>query len=154
LVAAGGIADAATARAAMVAGADVVSLGTAFAASVESLAHPRYRERLIAAEAADTELTDLYDIGWAAQHRVLDTHVSEAWRAAGCPPSGSRPGEGEIVARAAAGPIVRYSMVPAVVGTAGDIDAMALYAGCGVGSVRAVEPASAIVERIAGAMTS
>jgi NAD(P)H-dependent flavin oxidoreductase YrpB (nitropropane dioxygenase family) len=150
LVAAGGIADAASARAAIGAGADVVSLGTAFAASTESLAHHRYRERLVAATAADTELTDLYDIGWAAPHRVLRTRVLEAWEAAGRPPSGGRPGEGEIVARAATGPIVRYSMVPAVGGTTGDIDAMALYAGCGVGSIVAVEDARAIVERIAG----
>jgi nitronate monooxygenase len=152
IVAAGGIADPEAARAAVAAGADAVSMGTRFAASCESLAHPRYRERLVAANGADTVLTDLFDVGWAAPHRVLRNKVYDAWEAAGSPPSGQRPGEGERVAEGPSGAIVRYAVSPAVIGLSGDIDAMAMYAGRGVGAVRAIEPVAEIVERFAHAL--
>ena len=73
LVAAGGIADVAGAADAFAAGADAVAMGTRFVASDESLAHPRYRQRLIDATGAGTVLTDLFDSGsppWKAPHRV------------------------------------------------------------------------------------
>ena len=152
IVAAGGIADPEAARAAVAAGADAVSMGTRFAASCESLAHPRYRERLMAADGADTVLTGLFDVGWAAPHRVLRNKVYDLWEATGSPPSGQRPGEGEPVAEGPAGAIVRYAVSPAVIGMSGDIDAMAMYAGLGVGAVRSIEPAAEIVERFAHAL--
>jgi NAD(P)H-dependent flavin oxidoreductase YrpB (nitropropane dioxygenase family) len=149
IVAAGGIADPDDARAAVAAGADAISMGTLFAASSESLAHPRYRERLVAANGTDTVLTDLFDVGWAAPHRVLRNKVYDEWEAAGSPPSGRRPGEGEPIAESPAGEVVRYAVNPAVIGMTGDIDAMAMYAGLGVGAIRSVEPAAEIVERFA-----
>jgi NAD(P)H-dependent flavin oxidoreductase YrpB (nitropropane dioxygenase family) len=149
IVAAGGIADSEGARAAVAAGADAVSMGTRFAASSESLAHPRYRERLTASSGADTVLTELFDVGWVAPHRVLRNEVYDLWEAAGSPPSGQRPGEGELVAEGLSGPVVRYAVSPAVIGMTGDIDAMAMYAGLGVGAVRSIEPAAEIVERFA-----
>ena len=39
-------------------------------------------------------------------------------------------------------------------GIEGDVEAMAMYAGQGVGSIDAVEPAAAIVERFAAALRS
>ena len=54
LVAAGGIADPASARAALVAGTAAVAMGTRFVASDECDAHPRYKARLLAAEGGDT----------------------------------------------------------------------------------------------------
>ena len=39
-------------------------------------------------------------------------------------------------------------------GVEGDVEAMAMYAGQGVGSIEAVEPAAAIVERYAAALRS
>ena len=152
IVAAGGIADPDGARAAVAAGADAISMGTRFAASSESLAHPRYCERLVAANGTDTVLTDLFNVGWAAPHRVLRNKVFDAWQAAGSPPSGERPGEGEPVAEAPSGEVVRYAVNPPVLGMNGDIDAMAMYAGLGVGAIRAVEPAAEIVERFARAL--
>jgi NAD(P)H-dependent flavin oxidoreductase YrpB (nitropropane dioxygenase family) len=152
IVAAGGIGDPEAARAALAAGADAISMGTRFAASSESLAHPRYRERLAASNGADTVLTDLFDVGWLAPHRVLRNKVYDVWEAAGSPPSGQRPGEGEPVAKGPSGTVVRYAVSPAVIGMTGDIDAMAMYAGLGVGAVRSVEPAAEIVERFARAL--
>ena len=49
-MAAGGIADPASARAALVAGAAAVAMGTRFVASDECDAHPRYKARLLEAE--------------------------------------------------------------------------------------------------------
>ncbi len=100
LLAAGGIADPASARAALAAGASAVVMGTRFVASDECDAHPRYKGRLLAAEGRDTVLTGLFDVGWPAPHRVLRNSTYERWEAAGRPPPGQRPDEGESVARA------------------------------------------------------
>jgi nitronate monooxygenase len=152
LVAAGGIADPAAARAALDAGAEAIAMGTRFVASEESLAHPRYRRRLLEADGSDTVLTDLFDVGWPAPHRVLRNHVYEAWEAAGAPPRGQRPGEDEPVATAPFGPVPRYAVNPPVVGMEGDVEAMAMYAGLGVGDITSIEPAATIVERFAAAV--
>lgn len=147
LVAAGGIAEPNTAGAALAAGADMISMGTRFAASDESLAHQHYRERLIDSTGADTILTNLFDIPWAAPHRVIRNGVYQAWELAGRPPPGHRPGEGEPVVIGPAGPITRYAMHPAVIGLEGDVGALPLYAGQGVGSISTSLPAGEIVER-------
>ncbi len=148
LLAAGGIADPTSARAALAAGASAVVMGTRFVASDECDAHPRYKARLLAAEGRDTVLTDLFDVGWPAPHRVLRNCTYEHWRAAGHPPPGQRPGEGESVAEG----IPRYAVNLPLAGTDGDVEAMAMYAGQGVGTIDAVEPAAAIVERFAAAL--
>lgn len=153
LVAAGGIADPAAARAVLAAGADAVAMGTRFVASGESDAHPRYRERLLQAGAQDTVLTGLFDVGWPdVPHRVLRNATYDGWEAAGSPPPGARPGEGEEVASHAGRSVPRYAVNLPLAGATGDIDAMALYAGQSVGAVAAVEPAAAIVERFAAAL--
>jgi nitronate monooxygenase len=149
LVAAGGIADAGSARAATTAGADAIAMGTRFVATAESLAHPRYKQRLIDATAADTVLTNLFDVGWPKPHRVLRNHVYATWEAAGCPPSGQRPGEHEPVATAPFGQVPRYAVNPPAVDMEGDVEGMAMYAGQGVGAIISIEPAAAIVHRYA-----
>jgi nitronate monooxygenase len=150
LVAAGGIADPASARAALVAGTVAVAMGTRFVASDECDAHPRYKAGLLEAEGRDTVLTELFDVGWPAPHRVLRNSTYERWEAGGCPPSGRRPGEGEQVAPG----IPRYAINMPLAGVEGDVEAMAMYAGQGVGTIDAVEPAAAIVERYAAALRS
>ncbi len=106
LLAAGGIGDPASARAALAAGAVAVVMGTRFVASEECDAHPLYKARLIEAEARDTVLTKLFDVGWpASPHRVIRNTTYEHWEAAGSPPSGQRPGEDEKVA----GGVLRYA---------------------------------------------
>jgi nitronate monooxygenase len=149
LVAAGGIAGPSSVAAALALGAVGVAAGTAFLAAEEADVHPVYRERLLAARATDTCLTELFDVGWPdAPHRVLRNSTLEGWRAAGCPEPGRRPGEGEPVATRAGRPIVRYSDAQPTGDTDGDVEAMALYAGCGVEELRRLEPAAAITARL------
>jgi nitronate monooxygenase len=149
LVAAGGIADRAAARAAFAAGAQAIAMGTRFLASAECEAHAIYKAALVRAKGSDTVLTDLFDIAWPAPHRVLRNSTFERWEAAGRPTSGSRPGEGDQVARGAGHPIPRYAVNLPRVDVEGDIEAMAMYAGQGVGAIASEEPAGEIVERFA-----
>lgn len=64
IVAAGGIADGVSARAALAAGADAVACGTAFLAAREADVHPAYLDRLLRAGATDMVLTTIFDVGW------------------------------------------------------------------------------------------
>ena len=151
VLAAGGIGDPESARAALAAGALAVVMGTRFVASEESDAHPRYKTRLLQAEARDTVLTELFDVGWpASPHRVLRNSTYKRWEAAGGPPSGERPAEDEDVASG----IPRYAANLPLAGMEGDVEAMAMYAGQSVGAIAEVEPAAAIVERFAVALRS
>jgi NAD(P)H-dependent flavin oxidoreductase YrpB (nitropropane dioxygenase family) len=68
--------------------------------------------------------------------------------AAGRPPSGQRPGEGEVLARRPDGSeILRYQSVSVRDTASGDIEELSLWAGQGVGLVREVLPAAEIVRR-------
>jgi NAD(P)H-dependent flavin oxidoreductase YrpB (nitropropane dioxygenase family) len=150
VVAAGGIADADDLRSAVAAGAAGVVMGTRFLATPEADIHPGYAERLVAAGPDDTVLTHLFDGGWpGAAHRVLRNSTYRAWEEAGRPEPGRRPNEGEIVAESGGVPIARYAADEPRRSTTGDIEAMCLYAGCGVGRITAVEPAAEIVARVA-----
>ena len=149
IIAAGGIADAPSARAAIDAGADGVACGTAFLAATEADVHPDYFERLARATAEDTVLTTVFDIGWPdAAHRVLRNATVAEWESEGRPASGCRPGEGDIIAMRAGRPIVRYSDAQPTMDTDGEIGSMALYAGTSVGAVRQRGHAAEIVRQI------
>lgn len=149
LVAAGGICGRRAAVAARNLGADVVSLGTRFAACSDSLAHARYREALLAASGEDTVLTGLFNIGWAAPHRVLRTRIVEQWEDAGRPSPGSRPGEGTARVTGPGGALPLYSMHPAVHTLTGNVETLPFYAGMDVGSITASESAFDVVVDIA-----
>jgi NAD(P)H-dependent flavin oxidoreductase YrpB (nitropropane dioxygenase family) len=138
VVAAGGIADGRGLAAALALGAAGAWIGTRFLASEEAAIHPRYRELLLKATENDTVFTEeLFDIRWPrAPHRVLRNKTVVAWEAAGRPPSGKRPGEGEVIASSqASGPIVRYQSYTPGADAEGDIDALSLWAGQCVGLV-------------------
>jgi nitronate monooxygenase len=150
VIAAGGIADARGVKAAMAAGAAGAMIGTRFLATPEADVHPDWAARLVSAGAADTVLTDLFDGGWpGAPHRVLRNSTYARWDKAGRPAAGSRPGEGELVARHGDLEIPRYAADEPRRETTGDLEAMCLYAGQGVGLVTEIEPAAEIVSRIA-----
>jgi nitronate monooxygenase len=81
---------------------------------------------------------------------VLRNSTLRTWEKAGSPPGGKRPGETEIVALSANHtPILRYSVAPPSKDVEGDVEAMALYAGQGVGLVKTPAPTATIISRIA-----
>jgi nitronate monooxygenase len=152
VVAAGGVADGRGLAAALALGAAGAWIGTRFLLSEEAAIHPRYREHLACANENDTVYLDnLFDVRWPdAPHRVLRNQTVAAWEAAGRPPSGKRPGEGEVIGTSrSVGPILRYQSYTPGADADGDIDAMALWAGQSVGLVSKLEPASEIVREIA-----
>jgi nitronate monooxygenase len=146
VVAAGGIATADHARDVRRVGADGVWVGTRFVASVEANAHPDYQREIIAATASDTVLSQLFDGGWpSATMRTLRNSTVRAWEADDRPLPGSRKGEGEIVGYVGGHPIERYHSDAPNRRVEGIAEAMALYAGQGVGLIDRVAPARDIV---------
>lgn len=149
VIAAGGIADGRGLAAVLALGAGAAWMGTRFVASAEAPAHETYVDRLLGATEAGTFYTKLFDISWPdAAHRVLRNRTVDAWLAAGSPPTGKRPGEGEVIAHRSDGSgILRYTSVAVGAGTTGDVDALSLWSGQGVALVREVLPAADIVRR-------
>ena len=147
VVAAGGLADGEDVRRVLDLGAVGAMLGTRFVATRESRAHPLYKARLV--EGTETALTGVFDGGWPhAPHRVLRNSTLEYWEAAGCPPQGARPGEGDVVGRAPGGPILRYEDTAPRSDFKGDIEAMCLYAGTSVTKIGDVPSAGEAVAKI------
>jgi nitronate monooxygenase len=149
VIAAGGIADGRGLAAVLALGAGGAWMGTRFVASEEAPAHADWVARILAAVETDTYYTKLFDVGWAdAPHRVLRNQTVDAWLAAGSPPPGERPGEGEVLATRPDGTeIVRYSSVSARSTVEGRIDELSLWAGQSAGLVHEVLPAAEIVRR-------
>ncbi|MFL5578560.1 MAG: NAD(P)H-dependent flavin oxidoreductase [Gemmatimonadaceae bacterium] len=154
VLAGGGIVDRRGVAAAFALGAQGVWVGTRFAASREANAHPVYQDLLVAATGADTVHSTVFDVGWpGAPMRTLRNSTVRAWEAAGRPAAPGRPHEGEPVARRGDGPALpRYHFAAPTREAAGDVEAMALYAGEGAGLVRAVEPAASIVADLAAGL--
>lgn len=143
VVAAGGIATGRALAAALAAGASAVRVGTRFAATTESDAHPEYVRALIGASGDDTVLTTAFSTGWPdAPHRVLRRAVREAGAA-----------DADVVGRVVDGDrswdVPRWGVDPPTRWTEGAITAMAMYAGQGVGAVTGVPSAAAVVEELA-----
>ena len=151
VVAAGGIADGRGLAAVLALGASAGWLGTRFAASAEAHGHPRYGELLLGADETSTYHGTVFDIGWPdAPHRTLRNQTIDAWLDAGSPPSGERPGEGEVLATGTdEASVVRYQSSSPRADLNGDIDALSLWAGQSVGLVHEILPVRDIVERIA-----
>ncbi len=151
VIAAGGIGDARGVAAVLALGAQAAWVGTQFLLAQEMPIHQEYRTRLINAGETDAEwYPDLYDVDWPdSPHRALHNSTAEMWAAAGRPPSGSRPGEGEVIAHFATGDsIVRYAAAAPMVGTTGDIEAASLWAGPSVTLARQPQPAAETVAEL------
>lgn len=150
VVAAGGIADGDDAIKALDHGAAGALLGTRFVATQESEAHSIYKQALLDAGKQDTVRTTVFDIGWPhAPHRVLRNSTFRAWEAAGEPAPGERPGEREIVARVGERTeYPRYHAASANKDMDGDIEAMALYSGMGVGKVADIRSVRQVIDEI------
>ena len=151
VVAAGGIADGRGLAAALALGASGVWIGTRFLASKEVQIHSYYLARIIGASENDTfHAENLFDIGWpSAAHRVLRNSTVNEWLAAGRPEPGNRRGEGDVIANSKlVGEIVRFQSCTPYPEVEGDIEAMSMWAGQGVGLVKKRQTAAEIVREI------
>ena len=150
VVAAGGLADGSDIAKAFDAGADAVMLGTRFIATVESRAHPLYKQELVNSTAENAVLTVCFNEGWDnVLHRVLRNSTLINWEGAGCPPAGSRPGELELIASNDTGKIIRrYEEMPPAFDMSGDILACVLYAGTGCGKINNIPSVSELLPKL------
>ncbi len=151
VIAAGGIGDARGVAAVLALGAQAAWLGTRFLLAAEMPIHEDYRRALIAAAETDAQwYANLYDVGWAdAPHRALRNSTAEEWEAAGRPPDGQRPGQGEVIAHFASGDaIVRYETAAPMAGTTGQIEALSMWAGQSVALARQPQSAADIVAEL------
>jgi nitronate monooxygenase len=144
VIAAGGIATPRAVAAVLAAGAAAARVGTRFLAAAEAATHPVYLEAILDATGHDTVLTEAFSAPPAPRspHRVLRSAL-EAVEAV----------RDEVVGEMNLGtqrvPVPRFGADNPAVDTTGHVEAMALYAGQGVGSVRRREPAAAIVADLA-----
>lgn len=150
VIAAGGIGDGQMIARTLAMGASATMLGTRFVATQESQAHDLYKRRLVELGANDTALTVCFDGGWPyAAHRVLRNSTLDNWEAAGCPPAGRRPGEGDRIAKDPAGhEFVRYDDTAPRATMTGNPEAMCLFAGTSCDSIKDIPYAAELVERL------
>ncbi|MCC7184163.1 MAG: nitronate monooxygenase [Rhodocyclaceae bacterium] len=144
VLAAGGLADGADVATVLALGAQGAVFGTALIATPESFAHPYHKQRLVTAKAADTLLTEDFHINWppGAKVRVLANSVTRGER--GDPYAGTRTVIGDEEGR----PIYLFSTDSPLRSMTGDFEAMALYAGTGVGRIDAIVAAGERLARI------
>jgi NAD(P)H-dependent flavin oxidoreductase YrpB (nitropropane dioxygenase family) len=153
VLASGGIGDGTAVARALELGAQGVSLGTRFVASEEAWIHDAYKQAVVASGAADTFLGDLFDVWWPdAPHRTLKRKTYAEWDAAGRPPAGKRPREGEPIGTLhrpwGSHPWPRYATGMLTPGFEGDPDYAPMWAGESVDHVQAVQPAAEIVREL------
>ncbi|HMM45545.1 MAG TPA: nitronate monooxygenase [Candidatus Macondimonas sp.] len=144
VLAAGGLADGADVATVLALGAQGAVFGTALIATKESFAHDYHKQRLVTAAAADTLLTEDFHINWppGAKVRVLANSVTRGER--GDPVAGTRTVIGEEEGR----PIYLFSTDSPLRSMSGDFEAMALYAGTGVGRIDAIVGAGERLARV------
>lgn len=142
VVAAGGIATPRAVAMALAAGAAAVRIGTRFVATPESGYHPDYINALIESDGEDAIYTEQFSVGWEAPHRVLSGCIGAAEDL-----------QDDIIGNIDFGgqqiEIPRNSVFGPMVTTTGNINAMAQYAGQGVGAILTCEPAADILRQLA-----
>jgi nitronate monooxygenase len=144
VIAAGGIATPRAVAAVLAAGAAAARVGTRFLVAEEAATHPVYLEALLAAGGHDTVLTEAFSAPPAPRspHRVLRSALEAAEAL-----------QDDVVGEMKLGtnrvPVSRFAGDNPAADATGHVEAMALYAGQGVGSVRRREPAAAIVADLA-----
>jgi nitronate monooxygenase len=140
LCAAGGVADGRGLAAALMLGADGVVVGTRFWASKEALVHPNLHAAALAAGGDDTVRQSVLDIvrgrPWPTRYtgRVLANDLVREWF-----------GREAELREARDEQVARYGAAA----KAGDASVAATIVGEAVGLIQTIEPAAAIVERIA-----
>ena len=153
VLAAGGVATGRQLAAALVLGADGVSIGTRFVASQEAFAHAEYKRRPVEAAGTQTRLSSVYgpDMPQFNPMRVLDVGLAHEF--AGREDSAPKDLESQpiIATMTLAGekvPLHRFSSFVPTPDTEGQIDELPFLAGQGVGLVHEVASVTAIIERM------
>lgn len=141
---AGEIVDGADVATVLSLGAQGAVLGTAMIATHEAFAHAYHKQRLVEAKSSDTVLTESFHVNWprGARVRVLVNSVTRGER--GDPFSDTRTIIGDEERR----PIYLFSTDSPLRSMTGDFEAMALYAGQGVGRMNAIVGAAERVREI------
>jgi nitronate monooxygenase len=137
VLASGAIATGADLAAVMAQGAQGAMIGTAFLATTESFAHDYHKQRIVDADPGTTVHTQAFHVNWplGAFVRVLPNSVTEGTR--GDPFSGKR----EAICKEGERTIWLFSTDSPLKSMTGDFEAMALYAGEGVGAIDKIVPA-------------
>jgi nitronate monooxygenase len=139
VLAAGGIADGRGLAAALMLGAQGVSMGTRFFASDEALGHPAIKQRLLQARAEETVRTSVFDIvrGYSWPDRIDGRAVRNRFTGQwiGREPQLHEAAERERAPWHAAA-------------QAGDVETAVVWAGEGVDLIDRIEPAGDIVRRM------
>jgi NAD(P)H-dependent flavin oxidoreductase YrpB (nitropropane dioxygenase family) len=146
VLAAGGIGSGRAMAAVLAAGADGVRVGTRFLAVDEAEAHPLYLKALIAAEAQDTVYTEAFSNGWQdAPHRVLRSSVEAA-------EAHDEEVVGTVIGRWDGRPreVLRFSPWGVDKTAQGNVEAMSMWAGEGVGAVKRAQTAEEIISELVG----
>jgi nitronate monooxygenase len=143
VVIAGGISTAADVALAIGAGAAGVRVGTAFVATEESGGNAAYIDALVAARSGDeTVMTTAFGEGWPdAPHRVLKSALAAAEAL-------DLDVVGEAGAADARYPVPRFGVATPNRDVTGHVEAMALYAGTGVGEVSHIRSAADLVAEL------
>jgi NAD(P)H-dependent flavin oxidoreductase YrpB (nitropropane dioxygenase family) len=151
VIAAGGIADADSARGAFARGADAVCLGTRFVACAESPAHEEWQRRILAAGPGDTAVTRIFGPEWPdAPMRVLRNRaVARAERGEPAPAGVGAVGTTLLFGQRYELP--RCSVVLPTRDTRGDLDELCLAAGTSAAAIHRIETAAEIVRSVARA---
>jgi len=144
VLAAGGIASARRLAAVLATGAAGARVGTRFVSAAETAAHPDYVKALAEADDDDSVATGAFSVNCPlcpSTHRVLRSAL-EAAEASTDDAVGQLEGRGEPI------PVPRFSFMPPTTRTTGQINAMALYAGRGVGHCRHGQTAADILHEL------
>jgi nitronate monooxygenase len=150
VLASGGIGSARRLAAVLAAGASGARVGTRFVSAVETGAHPDYVKALAEADNDDSVATGAFSVSCPlcpSTHRVLRSALEAAQAC-------TDDIVGHIEVRGTQLPVPRFSFIPPTTTTTGQIHAMALYAGRGVGHCRHGQTAADILrELVDGAST-
>lgn len=145
VLAAGGLADGGDLATVLSLGAQGAVFGTALIATPESYAHPYHKQRLLDAHGTDTVLTEVFHINWpvGAKVRVLENSVTRGEH------DNSPANDTSIIGDEAGRPIYLFSTESPLRSMTGTFEAMALYAGMGVGQITEIVGAAERVRAIA-----
>ena len=125
-------------------GAEGVVLGTALLATTESFAHDYHKQRIVAAGADDTVLTQVFHVSWprGANVRVLQNPVTRG--ELGDPFTAER----AVIGMEGERRIWLFSTDSPLRDMTGDFELMALYAGTGAGAIDSIVSAGRRVSAI------